>query len=67
MDSYNGEFQWLEPPTPFYYTNWDVNEPNRGVLTPGHLNDEHCLELKNFHRWNDLNCDAKEFYICQTR
>ncbi|CAH1781368.1 unnamed protein product [Owenia fusiformis] len=57
-----GEFIWLDN-SEVRFTWWDVGEPNG-------KGQEACVEVKDesFHAgfWNDLNCDARQGWICMT-
>ncbi|XP_071094837.1 perlucin-like [Haliotis cracherodii] len=59
-----GEFRW-EGGVPLNYTNWCPEQPNNDGGDKPH----HCLMLwkRCGYRWNDLECDAELYFICERR
>lgn len=56
-------FYWICNGQDFSYENWDKNEPNNYDK-----NNENCVELrkKSNWMWNDVQCDVKIGYICES-
>jgi len=54
-----GEFSWVNGDEVFY-TSWHDGEPNDS-------NGEDCTELKRFNNtnWNDVTCQANNYFICE--
>ncbi|TMW49796.1 hypothetical protein DOY81_005153, partial [Sarcophaga bullata] len=58
---HNGQYVWASNGEAISrFTNWRAGEPNNWC---GH---EHCLELLSDGQWNDLNCDYKLKFICES-
>ena len=54
----NDRFEWSDR-TDFNYENWASGEPN-------HVNGfEDCVELRPLGTWNDQNCFASRYFVCE--
>lgn len=66
-----GNYHWIGDASAFWeggqsgsavggaYTNWHGGEPNNASSI------EHCLHMYASNRWNDLNCENEQSYVCQ--
>ena len=58
-----GNWTWAYTHEPFDYTDWAPGEPN------SLKGDQDCLQIQgnqDYH-WDDVECDVKHNYICETR
>jgi len=55
-----GTWVWSPSGTPLSYTNWNPGEPNN-------VDNEDCLEVLSYGKWNDLSCTATRKYVCEHR
>ena len=57
-----GTFFWTDN-SPVKYTNWNANEPRNW----GSYRDcVHVTPFGNSGRWNNVQCDQKKGFICET-
>ncbi|XP_041857535.1 CD209 antigen-like protein C [Melanotaenia boesemani] len=59
-----GIWKWVDG-TSLILTNWDTNQPDNGG--DPQWGDEDCVQLRNFgmKSWNDVNCTASMWWICE--
>lgn len=54
-------FYWVSNGESFEFEPWHHNQPDNAG------NNENCVELRNWnnsYRFNDNNCEAKNYFIC---
>uniref|UniRef100_A0A8D8MQH1 C-type lectin n=1 Tax=Culex pipiens TaxID=7175 RepID=A0A8D8MQH1_CULPI len=58
-------FTWIEPGSPFEYTNWSANEPNNANNNEDCVHIVHQPHLQQFFTWNDHRCAELFDFICE--
>eukprot|EP00092_Neocalanus_flemingeri_P037866 GFUD01041219.1.p1 GENE.GFUD01041219.1~~GFUD01041219.1.p1 ORF type:complete len:465 (+),score=105.82 GFUD01041219.1:61-1395(+) len=52
-------FMWEQSGEELSYFNWHDGEPNNAGV------GEDCVEVSNFQKWNDLDCDEYRLFVCE--
>ena len=53
------KFEWDSSGVELSFTNWYDGEPNNAGT------GEDCVEVSNFQKWNDLDCDDHRMFVCE--
>ena len=63
-----GTWKWIASGAVLSYTNWIYDQPDNFSDQPDNYgNHENCLDFKESGKWNDLLCDYKRKYVCESR